>query len=71
MRCGDVFVVLWKYWTYRSSELAIMITMIDSIGRELMTLPDASIICPGIGNPTAIGFERNNNPFPAIAGYFN
>ena len=38
-------------------------TLIDSIERELMTLPDATIIYPGHGDPTTIGFERNNNPF--------
>ncbi|PPD58861.1 MBL fold metallo-hydrolase [Dehalogenimonas etheniformans] len=37
--------------------------IIDSINRRLMILDDAVKVYPGHGEPTTIGFERENNPF--------
>ena len=37
--------------------------LLDSIRNKLMTLPDDTIVYPGHGEPTTIGFERENNPF--------
>ncbi len=38
-------------------------TLIDSIDRKLLTLPDDIICFPGHGPSTSIGEERHNNPF--------
>jgi glyoxylase-like metal-dependent hydrolase (beta-lactamase superfamily II) len=38
-------------------------TLIRSIRRKLLTLPDQVRILPGHGEETTIGFERLNNPF--------
>jgi hydroxyacylglutathione hydrolase len=38
-------------------------TLIESIFRELLTLPDDTIVYPGHGAPTTIGAERRTNPF--------
>jgi hydroxyacylglutathione hydrolase len=38
-------------------------TLIGSISRELLTLPDDTIVYPGHGAPTTIGAERRTNPF--------
>ncbi|HWA40008.1 MAG TPA: MBL fold metallo-hydrolase [Gemmatimonadales bacterium] len=38
-------------------------TLIDSIARELLTLPDATVAYPGHGRATTIGVERATNPF--------
>ena len=38
-------------------------TLIDSIRRELLTLPDETVVYPGHGNATTIGKERRGNPF--------
>jgi glyoxylase-like metal-dependent hydrolase (beta-lactamase superfamily II) len=38
-------------------------TLIDSIARELLVLPDSTIVYPGHGPPTTIGAERHSNPF--------
>lgn len=38
-------------------------TLLDSIQRHLMTLPDATAVYPGHGGVTTIGAERTNNPF--------
>ncbi len=38
-------------------------TLIDSIRRELLTLPDATRVLPGHGAETTIGRERSHNPF--------
>lgn len=38
-------------------------TLIDSIARELLTLPDATVAYPGHGRHTTIGAERATNPF--------
>lgn len=37
--------------------------LIEGIGKRLMTLPDDTIVYPGHGNETTIGFEREHNPF--------
>jgi len=37
--------------------------LLDGIRRELLTLPDATIVYPGHGPPTTIGREREGNPF--------
>ena len=38
-------------------------TLMDSIERELMSLPDSTIVYPGHGPETTIGHERRTNPF--------
>jgi hydroxyacylglutathione hydrolase len=38
-------------------------SLIASIRRELLSLPDATIVYPGHGPPTTIGAERATNPF--------
>jgi glyoxylase-like metal-dependent hydrolase (beta-lactamase superfamily II) len=38
-------------------------TLIASIRRELLTLPDATVVHPGHGPATTIGRERRTNPF--------
>lgn len=38
-------------------------TLIDSIARTLLTLPDATTVYPGHGRPTTIATERATNPF--------
>ncbi len=38
-------------------------TLISSIETQLMTLPDQTIVYPGHGESTTIGFERKTNPF--------
>jgi glyoxylase-like metal-dependent hydrolase (beta-lactamase superfamily II) len=37
--------------------------LISSIRTKLMVLPDATVVLPGHGPKTTIGFERQNNPF--------
>jgi glyoxylase-like metal-dependent hydrolase (beta-lactamase superfamily II) len=38
-------------------------TLLKSIERELMTLPDDTIVYPGHGPATTIGRERASNPY--------
>jgi hydroxyacylglutathione hydrolase len=38
-------------------------TLIGSIERELLVLPDATIVYSGHGPQTTIGAERRSNPF--------
>ena len=38
-------------------------TLVDSIARTLLTLPDATTVYPGHGRPTTVGAERATNPF--------
>ena len=38
-------------------------TLLDSIRRELFTLPDETAVYNGHGQKTTIGFEKANNPF--------
>jgi len=38
-------------------------TLLESIRRELLSLPDATIVHPGHGESTTIGRERTSNPF--------
>ena len=38
-------------------------TLINSIQRELLTLPDATVVYSGHGPATTIGEERQSNPF--------
>ena len=38
-------------------------TLLASIRRELLSLPDATIVYPGHGPSTTIGAERRSNPF--------
>ncbi len=40
-------------------------TLLASIARELLTLPDDTSVLPGHGPPTTIGTERGQNPFLA------
>ena len=37
--------------------------LIESINQKLFTLPDKTIVYSGHGEPTTIGFEKQNNPF--------
>ncbi|MDD5190313.1 MAG: MBL fold metallo-hydrolase [Dehalococcoidales bacterium] len=36
---------------------------INSIWQKLMTLPENTVVCPGHGPDTTIGFEKRGNPF--------
>ncbi len=38
-------------------------TLLESIRRELLSLPDDVVVYPGHGPPTTIGEERRTNPF--------
>lgn len=40
-----------------------MTTLIESIRKELFTLPDDTYVLSGHGNPTTIGDEKASNPF--------
>lgn len=42
-----------------------MTTLLTSIRKELFTLPEATHVLPGHGEPTAIGTEKRTNPFLA------
>ena len=42
-------------------------TLMNSIREVLYTLPDETIVYPGHGEPTTIGFEKKNNPFVKVA----
>ncbi|MFH1743222.1 MAG: MBL fold metallo-hydrolase [bacterium] len=37
--------------------------LIESIQREILTLPDETVVCPGHGPLTTVGHERSANPF--------
>lgn len=37
--------------------------LIDNINRKLLTLPDKTIVYPGHGPKTTIGYEKINNPY--------
>jgi glyoxylase-like metal-dependent hydrolase (beta-lactamase superfamily II) len=43
-------------------------TLLESIARELLVLPDSTIVYPGHGPATTIGAERRTNPFLVGAG---
>ena len=43
-------------------------TLMASIERELMTLPDSTVVYPGHGPETTVGQERRTNPF--LAGVY-
>lgn len=38
-------------------------TLLASIRREVLSLPDATLLLPGHGPPTTVGEERRGNPF--------
>jgi glyoxylase-like metal-dependent hydrolase (beta-lactamase superfamily II) len=37
--------------------------LIQSIKTQILTLPNETILYPGHGPETTVGFERENNPF--------
>jgi hydroxyacylglutathione hydrolase len=37
--------------------------IVNSIKNKLFTLPDNTVVYPGHGEPTKIGYEKRNNPF--------
>jgi hydroxyacylglutathione hydrolase len=43
-------------------------TLIDSIHKKLFTLPDETVVYPGHGDNTTIGYEKKTNPFCALIG---
>ena len=40
-------------------------TMLDTLSRVCLPLPDDTLVLPGHGPQTTIGAERATNPFPA------
>lgn len=38
-------------------------TLVSSIQNKLYKLPDETVVYPGHGEPTTIGYEKKNNPF--------
>lgn len=44
-------------------------TLLDSVNRKLMNLPDNITVFPGHGESTTIGQERNTNPYITQGGY--
>ena len=42
--------------------------LLDSIRRNIMTLPDDTVLHPGHGPDTTVGLERKQNPFFRLAG---
>lgn len=42
-------------------------TLIESIHKKLFQLPDNTVVYPGHGPETTIGFEKRTNPFCAVA----
>jgi hydroxyacylglutathione hydrolase len=38
-------------------------TLLNSIRKQLWALPDATVVYPGHGEPTTIGWEKKHNPF--------
>ncbi|MCO5235481.1 MAG: MBL fold metallo-hydrolase [Chitinophagaceae bacterium] len=41
-------------------------TLVNSIHSRLYALPDETVVYPGHGEPTTIGFEKKHNPFVRI-----
>ncbi|MDZ4788289.1 MAG: MBL fold metallo-hydrolase [Blastochloris sp.] len=39
------------------------VQLIQGIQKKLMTLPSATVVYPGHGDPTTIGEEKNSNPY--------
>ena len=37
--------------------------LIEGIRRDLLALPDDTVVYPGHGPPTSIGYERLHNPY--------
>lgn len=42
--------------------------LLDSIRRQIMTLPDDTVLYPGHGPETTVGLEKKQNPFFRVAG---
>ena len=41
-------------------------TLLNSIRTELFVLPDETVVYPGHGEQTTIGFEKKHNPYVGI-----
>ncbi len=37
--------------------------LVSSIKNKLLSIPDKTVVLPGHGPKTTIGYERKNNPF--------
>jgi len=42
--------------------------LVDSIRTQLYTLPDDTVVYPGHGPQTTIGYEKRHNPFVRARG---
>ncbi|MBP5274472.1 MAG: MBL fold metallo-hydrolase [Abditibacteriota bacterium] len=59
--CGDVIFreSIGRYDLWGGSEEELM----NSIKNKILTLPDSTVLYPGHGSRTTVGYERANNPY--------